>query len=188
MIDRNWTLFLDRDGVLNKRIVEGYVTKWDEFIWLPDVPEALKSLSEIFGTIIVVSNQQGVGKGIMTHEQVMKIHDNLMNKVRKSGGRIDAIYYSPHLSNEGSFLRKPNVGMGLKARKEFSAIRFSQSVMVGDSLSDMLFGHRLGMKTVFLSENSSDLRKGFKIIDFTFPDLSSFATTLTNSPTHLLTT
>lgn len=188
MIDRNWTLFLDRDGVLNKRIVEGYVTKWDEFIWLPDVPEALKSLSEIFGTIIVVSNQQGVGKGIMTHEQVMKIHDNLMNEVRKSGGRIDAIYYSPHLSNEGSFLRKPNVGMGLKARKEFSAIRFSQSVMVGDSLSDMLFGHRLGMKTVFLSENSSDLRKGFKIIDFTFPDLSSFATTLTNSPTHLLTT
>lgn len=188
MIDKSWTLFLDRDGVLNKRIVDGYVTQWDEFIWLTGVPEALTRLSEIFGTVIVVSNQQGVGKGNMTHEQVTKIHDNLLSDVRKHGGRIDAIYYSPHLSNEGSFLRKPNVGMGLKARKEFRSVRFSRSVMVGDSLSDMLFGRRLGMTTVFLSGNPSDLRKGYKLIDFAYPDLSVFATTLTTSPRHHVTT
>ncbi len=184
VIDTGWALFLDRDGVLNKRIVDGYVTQWEEFIWLPGVLDALKIFSEIVGTIVVVSNQQGVGKGIMTNEAVMKIHSNLMNDVKKNGGRIDAIYYSPHQSKENSFLRKPNVGMGLKARKEFPFIHFRKSVMAGDSLSDMLFGRRLGMKTVFLSDNKSELHKGHKIIDFTFPNLLTFSKTLTTSPPH----
>ena len=175
MIDNKWTLFLDRDGVLNRRIVDGYVTQWKEFSWLPGVMEALKILSGIFGQIIVVSNQQGIGKGIMTEEELMVIHTSLQKEVRQQGGRIDAIYFSPHLEKEGSFMRKPNVGMGLKARKECPAIRFRQAVMAGDTLSDMIFGRRLGMKTVFLSENKSDLKKGHKLIDFSFPDLLTFA-------------
>jgi len=183
-IDQSWALFLDRDGVLNQRIIDGYVTRWDEFRWLPGVTEALKDLSEIFGTLIIVSNQQGVGKGIMTHEAVENIHINLMNDVTKKGGQIDAIYYSPHLSTEKSVSRKPNVGMGLKARKAFPSLRFNKSVMAGDSLSDMLFGKRLGMKTVFLSNDLKDLRQGHKLIDFAFPDLPAFSNALTLSPTH----
>lgn len=175
MIDSGWSLFLDRDGVLNRRIVDGYIAHWGEFEWLPGALEALKILSGVFGSMVVVSNQQGVGKGIMSHEELKEIHANLLNDVRKYGGRIDAIYYSSHLEKEGAFFRKPNVGMGLKARKEFPAIRFNQSFMVGDSLSDMLFGHRLGMKTVFLADNRSELRKGNQIIDFAYPDLLSFA-------------
>ena len=184
LIDKGWALFLDRDGVLNRRIVDGYVTRWEEFIWLPGVLDALKVLSEVFGTVVVVSNQQGIGKGIMTSEAVTMIHSTLMNDVKKHGGRIDAIYYSPHLAKENSFLRKPNVGMGLQARKGFPSIHFRKSVMAGDSLSDMLFGRRLGMKTVFLSDNRSDLRKGCKIIDFTFPDLLTFSKTLTTLLPH----
>jgi histidinol-phosphate phosphatase family protein len=178
LIDKGWALFLDRDGVLNKRIVGGYVTRWEEFVWLPGVLDALKVLSEQFGNVVVVSNQQGIGKGIMTSEAVKATHSTLLNDVKKHGGRIDAIYYSPHLAWENSFLRKPNVGMGLQARKEFPSIRFRKSVMAGDSLSDMLFGRKLGMKTVFLSENKCDLRKGHKLIDFTFPDLLTFSQTL----------
>lgn len=181
MIDKNWTLFLDRDGVLNRRIVDGYVIRWEEFGWIPGVLESLKSLADIFGTLIVVSNQQGVGKGIMTHDQVNEIHANLLKDVDKHGGRIDAIYYSPHLAKERAFMRKPDVGMGLKARKEFPAVRFRKSVMAGDSLSDMLFGRHLGMKTVFLSDNRQDLRKGYKLIDFVFPDLRSFTNSCLSS-------
>ena len=72
--------------------------------------------------------------------------------------------------------------MALKARRDFPEIRFRHSMMVGDSLSDMLFGRRLGMKTVFLSENKSDLHKGYKLIDYTYPDLITFAKQLTLSP------
>jgi len=179
MIDKHWALFLDRDGVLNRRIVDGYVTQWSEFTWLPGVPEALKIVAGIFGPIIVVSNQQGVGKGIMTRQDVTEIHARLVKEVVKTGSRLDAVYFSPHLDTEHSIMRKPNVGMGLKARREFPDIRFNQSVMAGDSLSDMLFGRRLGMKTVFLSENQSELRKGHKLIDFAFPDLLTFANRLT---------
>ncbi|MFC2101435.1 D-glycero-alpha-D-manno-heptose-1,7-bisphosphate 7-phosphatase [Bacteroidota bacterium] len=182
MIDKSWSLFLDRDGVLNKRIVDGYVTRWEEFSWLPGVLDALKNLSQIFGPVVVVSNQQGVGKGIMTANDVENVHSNLLAEAKKHGARIDAIYYSPHLAKEGAFLRKPNVGMGLKARKEFPAVRFRKSVMAGDSLSDMLFGRQLGMKTVFLSENISDLRKGHKLIDYSYPDLAAFSTTLLSQP------
>lgn len=182
MIDKSWSLFLDRDGVLNRRIVDGYVTQWCEFAWLPGVLDSLKLLSDLFGPVVVVSNQQGVRKGVMTNEAVAAIHDKLLQDVRKEGARIDAIYYSPHLSKEGSVMRKPNVGMGLMARKQFPEIRFRKSVMAGDSLSDMLFGRRLGMKTVFLSENIRDIRKGHKLIDFAYPDLPSFTKSLSSPP------
>ncbi|NQV02361.1 MAG: HAD-IIIA family hydrolase, partial [Bacteroidia bacterium] len=163
MIDKEWSLFLDRDGVLNRRIVGSYVTQWNEFSWLPGVLEALKILSGIFGLVIVVTNQQGIGKGIMTKDALTLIHTKLLKEVEQQGGRIDAIYFSPHLQKEGSIMRKPNVGMALQARRELPEIRFKQAVMAGDSLSDMLFGRRLGMKTVFISENKSDLHKGYKL-------------------------
>ena len=65
-IDRGWTLFLDRDGVINRRIVDDYVKSWDQFKFLPGVPDAIKRLAGVFGRIIVVSNQQGIGIGLMT--------------------------------------------------------------------------------------------------------------------------
>ncbi len=182
-IDKEWSLFLDRDGVLNERIVDGYVTRWEEFNFLPDVLEAMKVFDELFGRIVVVSNQQGVGKEIMTEGDVVNVHEKLEAQVKKHGGRIDSSYFSPHLAKEGNIMRKPNVGMALKARRDFPDIRFRLSVMVGDKLSDMVFGRRLGMKTVFLSEDIRDLRKGHKLIDYNFPTLLLFATYLTTSRT-----
>ncbi|MCX6281116.1 MAG: HAD family hydrolase [Bacteroidetes bacterium] len=174
-IDNSWSLFLDRDGVINNRLVDDYVRNWEQFEFKPGVEEAMKVLSGIFGRIIVVSNQQGVGKGLMTLNTVEKLHEKMVSEVEAGGGRIDAVYFCPALESEKSFNRKPNIGMALQSRKRFPDIRFRQSVMVGDSLSDMIFGKRVGMKTVFLSSNLPHIRRGYKTINFVFPDLRAFA-------------
>jgi len=174
-IDATWTLFLDRDGVINRRIIDGYVNSWEQFEFLEGVPEAIARLSSLFGKVVVVSNQQGIGKGMMTGTDVQQIHDRMTEEIGKAGGRIDAVFIAPHLKSEGSVMRKPNIGMALKARKQFPEIRFSRAVMAGDSLSDMLFGKRAGMKTVLISRETDIARKHPKLVDFIFPDLASMA-------------
>jgi D-glycero-D-manno-heptose 1,7-bisphosphate phosphatase len=181
-IDKTWSLFLDRDGVINKRIVGGYVQSWDQFEFLPGVTGAMKLLSGNFSRILVVSNQQGVGKGLITDKEVKAIHTRMTEEITKEGGTVDKIYYCPSLEEDKSILRKPNIGMALQARKDYPDINFKRSVMVGDSISDMIFGRRLKMKTVFLSKDISVIRKGAEYIDFVYEDLLSFA----KSFTHLL--
>lgn len=175
MIDSGWTLFLDRDGVINARILGGYVQKWEQFVFLPGVTEALKILSREFPRVIVVSNQQGIGKGLMTENELEILHRKMITEIECNGGRIDRIYHSPHLEMEGSVIRKPNVGMALMARKEFPGINFKRSVMVGDSISDMIFGKRLQMVNVFLSDDLGQVREIHHSVDFVFPDLITFA-------------
>jgi D-glycero-D-manno-heptose 1,7-bisphosphate phosphatase len=180
-IDTTWTLFLDRDGVINKRIEGDYIRSWEQFEFLPGVTEALKAFAAVFGKIIVVSNQQGVGKGLMTNKDVREIHDKMTSEILGHGGRIDRVYHSPFLERENSIHRKPNVGMALQARKDFPGIRFRRSVMSGDSISDMVFGKRLNMTTVFIGTKPELIRQGHEVIDFVYPDLLSFAKDLSGS-------
>ena len=177
-IDHSWTLFLDRDGVVNRRIVDDYVKSWEQFEFLPGVVDALKRFHEIFGRIIVVSNQQGVGKGLMNEADVRSIHQRMMEEVDRGGGKIDAVFYSPLLHSDRSVMRKPNIGMALKARKQFPDIHFNQSVMAGDSVSDMIFGKRLRMKTVLISQDAEPARIHPQHIDYLYPDLISLANAL----------
>jgi D-glycero-D-manno-heptose 1,7-bisphosphate phosphatase len=174
-IDSSWALFLDRDGVINRRIVGDYVRSWEQFEFLPGVVDSMVSLSSKFGRILIVSNQQGIGKGLMTEEQLKVIHSRMADEIEKAGGRIDKSYHSPFLESDHSFLRKPNVGMALRARKEFPGINFKRSVMAGDSVSDMIFGRKLGMKTVIISADQQLIRRNHDHIDYAFPDLLSFA-------------
>ena len=174
-VDKTWTLFLDRDGVINRRIVGDYVKVWEELGFLPGVLEALKQFNGIFGNIVVVSNQQGVGKGLMTTHDVCLIHEKMVSEVMKIGGRIDEVLFSPHLASSRSIMRKPGIGMALKARKNFPDIHFKRSLMVGDSLSDMIFGKRAGMKTVFIAADHTEAKKHPQLIDYVSPDLLSFA-------------
>jgi D-glycero-D-manno-heptose 1,7-bisphosphate phosphatase len=177
-IDRTWTLFLDRDGVINRRLIGGYIQHWDQFDFLPGVPEAIRKFSAIFGRIIVVSNQQGVGKGLMTGADVDAIHKQMQTELEKHGGRIDAVFFSPHLHADGSLQRKPNVGMALQARRLFPGIRFRRSIMAGDSVSDMVFGKRLGMTTVLVGGDITLARNNPGRVDFIFADLITFANAL----------
>ena len=171
-IDTDWTLFLDRDGVLNRKIDDDYVRNWEQFEFLPGVKEALVFLASKFGRIIIVTNQRGVGRGLMTHEDLRNIHLKLLNEVTFSGGRIDAIFYCPDISDEGSTHRKPKPGMAYDAQKTYPEIDFSKSVIVGDSGSDMEFGKNLGMKTVLIGSSPKPTA------DLLFPSLIKFSETL----------
>jgi len=177
-INNTWSLFLDRDGVINHRIVDDYVRCWDQFQFNPGVREALKDLSGMFGRIIVVSNQQGIGKGLMNESDLHQIHEKMVSAIMKKGGRIDKIYFCPFLESAGSVMRKPNIGMALKARKEFPDMRFKRSAMAGDSISDMIFGKRLKMVTVFLSDDRNAVSRHSQLIDIVCKDLLSFAALL----------
>ena len=148
-IDKSWTLFLDRDGVINEKLENDYVKTWDEFTFKYGALEAIVGLGRIFGRILVVTNQRGVGLGLMAEEMVNEIHSKMCFEVVRAHGKIDKVYYCTGI-DENSACRKPNIGMGLRAKSDFPEIEFSKSVMVGDSISDLEFGKNLGMKTIYV--------------------------------------
>ena len=174
-INTEWSLFLDRDGVINERIPGDYVKNCAELVLLPGVVEAVKIFSELFGHIFVVTNQQGIGKGLMSEAELTVVHNFMTAEIEKGGGRIDKIYYSPYLESARHSMRKPAPGMALQAKNDFPAIRFNHAVMAGDSISDMLFGKNVGMTTVFISDDMKLCREHYKIIDYCFPSLYDFA-------------
>lgn len=149
-IDRGWALFLDRDGVINRRLKDDYVKNWSEFQFMDGVLEIMPELCELFDYIIVVTNQQGVGKGHMSEEQLNTIHEKMKQSVEQAGGRIDLILACPDLSAKEPNCRKPHPAMGYRAREKFPEIDFRKSIMVGDSITDIQFGENLGMKTVWV--------------------------------------
>ena len=176
-INKNWTLFLDRDGVINKKIDHDYVKQWIEFEFIEGVLDALKFLNTLFGNIIVVTNQQGIGKKLYRKEDLELIHKNMLYEIAYHGGKIDKVYFSPYLKSENHPYRKPGIGMALKAKEDISTINFKQSIMIGDSMSDMEFGRNAGMKTIYISEEISENDK----IDFNFKSLNEIVISLQNS-------
>ncbi|MBV2247251.1 MAG: HAD-IIIA family hydrolase [Lentimicrobium sp.] len=180
-IDKTWSLFLDRDGVINQKLPGDYVRSWAQFVFANGVLEALPVFASIFGRIVMVTNQQGVGKGLMSSSDLDDLHKKMLSEILSSGGRIDAIYHSPHLEKENHHSRKPNVGMGLMAKKDYPEISFKKSIMVGDSPGDMLFGKRLGMKTVFIGNFPAHFN-GLHQVDWRYDDLITFARDIKNQP------
>lgn len=149
-VDVSWTLFLDRDGVINERNFDGYITKVEDFIFTPNFLSSISILSKLFGKILVVTNQQGIGKGVMTEECLHEIHRYMINEIQQVGGRIDQVFYASNLKNTLNDRRKPLPVMGIEAQNQFPSINFSKSVMIGDTNSDLLFGKNLGMKTILM--------------------------------------
>lgn len=150
-IDSSWSLFLDRDGVINERNFDGYITSPSDFKFLPKVIEGLKDLSKQFSRIIIVTNQQGVGKGVMTETVLQEIHDAMCDTLKVENITIDKVLFATNLRNAKIDRRKPNSAMALEAKKEFPEIDFTKSLMVGDTDSDLQFGMNLGMKTVLIA-------------------------------------
>lgn len=173
-IDKSWTLFLDRDGVLNHDKANDYIRNWEEFRFYDKTLEALSILAKVFGRIVIVTNQKGVGKGLMTVADLDTIHSNMLLKIENAAGRIDKTYYCPDLSDD-SPNRKPNCGMAHQAKKDFPEIDFGKSIIVGNRMSDMGFGRNAGMHTVFLATTHPDTAYPDPMIDLRFNNLFEFA-------------
>lgn len=177
LTDKTWTLFLDRDGVINEEITGSYVTGCAEFEFCPGALNALSHLNHCFGNVLVVTNQRGVGRGIMTLEQLREVHQHMEQAVTGAGGRIDRIYACTALEDT-DHNRKPNCGMALQAREDFPEIDFRKSVMVGNSMSDMEFGKRMGMYTVFITTKLPPFELPHELIDTQYPSLNAWAESL----------
>ncbi|HHG83529.1 MAG TPA: HAD family hydrolase [Bacteroidetes bacterium] len=171
-VDASWTLFLDRDGVLNRRIVDDYVCNWAQWEWLPGTLEALANLSEIFGRMVLVTNQRGISRGLMSETDLNRIHSAMLADILAAGGRLDAIYYCPHGRDAGCDCRKPRPGMIRQARNQFPEIRPSRSIMVGDSPSDMELAIPEGIATVFIGALPDSLKGR---VNASFPSLIEFS-------------
>jgi len=173
-INRSWTLFLDRDGVINHEKEGSYIFNWNEFKFYDGVLNALKILNNYFDTIVMVTNQRGIGKKLMTVDDLNHIHQQMLVAIEQNGGRIDKIYYCSDIDN-ASPNRKPNHGMALQAQKDFTTINFAKSIIVGNKLSDMQFGRNAGMHTVFVATTHPSTPFPHSSIDIRFNDLLAFA-------------
>ena len=155
---RRVAVFLDRDGVINRRIEGGYVRDWSEFELLPGVVDSLVALTEAGATLFVVTNQRGVARGLVDSADLADIHDQLKAKLTEAGVELGGIYVCPHDVGQCD-CRKPDVGLFRQARADNSWIDFTASHMVGDSISDAEAGARLGMRLWLVGGNSEQVRK-----------------------------
>ena len=143
------TLFLDRDGVVNRLIPGDYVRTPEQFVFLPGVLQALAQWALKFRRIVLVTNQRGVGRGLMTDADLARVHAHMMARILEAGGRIDLILTCT-AADEKNPRRKPQPGMFYEAQELFPEIRPQGSVMLGDSPSDAAFARAAGMPFILL--------------------------------------
>jgi D-glycero-D-manno-heptose 1,7-bisphosphate phosphatase len=173
-IDNSWTLFLDRDGVINKELRNDYVKKYEDFHFEEGALEAIQKLSSLFGLLIIITNQRGVGAGLMSVEDLNEIHEQMTLEITNVGGRIDKIYFAPDEDRQ-SVNRKPNPTMAYKAKADFPQIDFSKTMMVGNSSSDMEFGRKIGAYTVYIDEKQKYDGVKTDLMDEIYDSLNDFA-------------
>lgn len=160
-------IFFDRDGVVNHRIVGDYVKFPEEFVFSDGFFEFFSLVKSKGFLAILVTNQQGIGKGLMTAEQLQAVHNFMINELlEKTGFAFDAIYFCPDLAGVDSNRRKPKPGMFEEAIAEFG-INAEQSWTIGDSRSDVQAGKAVGTGTILLGMHQRD-----EFTDFVFPSIN----------------
>ena len=146
------TLFLDRDGVINQKLEGRYVTNFNEFVFVKNSDLAIRKLHKIFKRILIVTNQQGIGKGIMTEDDLNLLHLQMQRKLNPDFDLIDKIYFCPCLEGDSCNCRKPKTGMLEEAKLDFPEIIIKKSFLIGDSESDIQAGNKFGLKTIKVNE------------------------------------
>ena len=148
-------ILFDRDGVINERIVDGYVTEWSEFHFRDGIKRAMASLAELDFPIIVVSNQAGIGKRLISHSMLEKITKRFVTELEESGARVDAVYYCPHTPDQQCSCRKPLPGL-LEAAAQDWRLDLTRSVLIGDSESDLQAARASNCRAIFVTSQNND--------------------------------
>ncbi len=147
-------VFIDRDGVINRDpggwTEYGYVTRWEDFYFLPKVLDTLKRFTDSGYGIIFISNQQGVGKGYFSKEDLAEVTANLKKEVEKRGARIAGIYYCTHAKEESCDCRKPKPGLFYEAQKELKIKDIPGKFFIGDTERDVKAGRAAGLRTILV--------------------------------------
>lgn len=166
-------IFLDRDGVINKKASEGdYIKSWEEFHFLEKVPEAIHIFNDLGFKVVVVSNQRGIAKKLMTMSDVNYIHEQINELIVQYKAHIDAFFVCPH--EKGTcHCRKPDIGLFLQAESLFPVDKL-HSFMMGDSITDIEAGHKFGIKSFAIGNFLTNA-------DLCFPDLYQAARYIMNS-------
>jgi D-glycero-D-manno-heptose 1,7-bisphosphate phosphatase len=169
---RGGAIFLDRDGVINRRIEDGYVAHLSEFTFLPDALAGLRALARLSRPIVVVSNQAGVAKGIVSTRALEQMTTWFVDEIVAAGGRVDAVYYCPHVPAAECACRKPKPGLLLHAASDFG-IDLGRSVTIGDSLSDVEAAIAAGTRAMLISADHQPAAAGpgYEVV----PDLRAAA-------------
>lgn len=143
-----FTIFLDRDGVINRNRAD-YVKEWSEFRFLPGTRRAIARLTRAGYRIFIITNQACVGKGLVSQAALDAMHQRMLCEIEGAGGRIEAILYCPHRSDEGCRCRKPAPGLLLRARDEYG-VDLRRAIVVGDSLTDMRAAAAVGARGILV--------------------------------------
>lgn len=147
------TIFLDRDGVINVAAPpHDYIKKWSEFHFIAGAVEAVRLLNANHFQVIIITNQRGIARGLMSMDDLKDIHSHMYDEMEKQGAHIDDIFVCPHEKGV-CHCRKPGIGLFLQAESRYQ-IDKSHSYMVGDSQSDVQAGQNYGVRTVALNQNS----------------------------------
>ena len=154
MLQSMQVMFLDRDGVINKKAPpHQYITEWDNFEFMPGIFDFLRELSRRNFLLVIVTNQQGVGKKIFSLIDLEDIHEKMQIRLMDEGVKIHAIYVCPHLEQEKCDCRKPRPGLLHMAEKALPySVDKNNSYLIGDSETDVIAAHEYGVAAFYLSE------------------------------------
>jgi D-sedoheptulose 7-phosphate isomerase len=168
-------ILLDRDGVINERIVGGYVTEWSQFQFRDGIKHAMASLAELPFPIIVVSNQASIGKRLASYSALETITRQFVNELEESGARVDAVYYCPHRPDQNCTCRKPRPGL-LEAAARDWRLDLTRSILIGDSESDLQAARMSNCRAIFVSSHKNDSRESSARMDSEVPTVRETST------------
>lgn len=170
-------IILDRDGVINFDSPD-YIKSPDEWHPIPGSLKAIAQLNQAGHTVVVATNQSGVGRGYYTEETLAKIHDKMQQALKAVNGHIDKIYYCPHTPQDHCDCRKPKPGLLHQIKADFPKL-FDQAIMVGDSLRDIQAAQAANCKAVLVKTGNGKAIDPQILMDiFVYEDLAEFVLSL----------
>ena len=147
-------LLIDRDGVINHKAPKGeYIDSWDQFSFIRKNIQGMKSLSNSGFSFIIISNQAGIGRKMVSEETVRSINEKMKNALEQEGIKILGIYVCPHHWEDNCFCRKPNPGLFFKATKEW-LFRLDKTIFIGDDPRDCQAAYNAGCGSIYIGDKS----------------------------------